>query len=94
MAKPHLDKTITCHGFGRIPRPLGVPVERGVTTRADRDLATRRLERGLTISEVARETGVPAWWVLAYERGRWVPLRMRSRIAAFLLKHPCLQDER
>ena len=56
-------------------------------------LPARHMERGLTIGEVARATGVPAWWVLAYERGRWVPPWVRRHIAAFLLRQPCLQDK-
>lgn len=59
-----------------------------------RNLVSLRMDRGLTISEMARATSIPVWWVLAYERGRWVPPRMRSRIAAFLLRCPCVQEQR
>lgn len=55
-------------------------------------IAASRMERGLTITEVAVAAGVPAYWVLAYERGRCVPPRVRSRMAAVLLRHPCLQS--
>ena len=69
-------------------------MERRITTTGRPTLVASRMERGLTIGEVGRATGVPTWWVVAYERGRWVPQPMRARIAAFLLKHPWLQDER
>lgn len=40
-------------------------MERALAKGRHPSLQARRLERGLTVSYVARATGIPAWWVFS-----------------------------
>lgn len=57
-------------------------------------LRLRRLERGLTLGEVARALDVPVWWVIGAEAGREERAPIRVREAVLLLRRRAVRLER
>ena len=57
---------------------------------AGQSLRIRRMERGLTITQVAHAAGIPVRWVVAVERGERMEGWITARIKEVLLRHPCL----
>ena len=52
------------------------------------DLRLRRMERGLTLQELARQAGLPVWALVHAETGSraaWMPRHVRTRVAALLV---------